>query len=177
MQKVPFGVDPKTVLCQFYKQGHCEKGKKCKFSHNLDVERRGEKKSLYTDTREEEEGEGDEKKKDDMVDWDEEKLRQVVLSKHGNVKTTTDKVWLFMSDDCERSMTDDALGLQILHRGSRKRQIRLVLDMSQRRRPMQIPTLPPSRLRAQDARTANGRKGRHGELTLTHAHIGRLPRV
>lgn len=89
VQKVPFGVDPKTVLCQFYKQGHCEKGRKCKFSHDLSVERKGEKKDLYQDTR----GEKDElKKKDDMVDWDEEKLRQVVLSKHGNPKTTTDKV-------------------------------------------------------------------------------------
>lgn len=26
VQKVPFGVDPKTVLCQFYKKGHCDKG-------------------------------------------------------------------------------------------------------------------------------------------------------
>lgn len=25
-QKVPFGVDPKTVLCQFFKKGACEKG-------------------------------------------------------------------------------------------------------------------------------------------------------
>lgn len=25
-QKVPFGVDPKTVLCVFFKSGHCEKG-------------------------------------------------------------------------------------------------------------------------------------------------------
>lgn len=89
IQKVPFGVDPKTVLCQFYKQGHCEKGRKCKFSHDLAVERRGEKKDLYQDTREEKD---ELKKKDDMVDWDEEKLRQVVLSKHGNPKTTTDKV-------------------------------------------------------------------------------------
>jgi hypothetical protein len=55
VQKVPFGVDPKTVLCQFYKKGHCEKGKKCKFSHDLNVERKTEKKDLYQDTREEEE--------------------------------------------------------------------------------------------------------------------------
>lgn len=88
-QKVPFGVDPKTVLCQFFKKGHCEKGKKCKFSHDLDIERKGEKKSLYTDTREEEQ---EAKKKETMDDWDEEKLRKVVLSKHGNPKTTTDKV-------------------------------------------------------------------------------------
>ncbi|CAD6591591.1 MAG: hypothetical protein ASARMPREDX12_005268 [Alectoria sarmentosa] len=89
VQKVPFGVDPKTVLCIFYKQGNCEKGKKCKFSHDLAVERKGEKKNLYQDTRE---GEDEAKKKDDMAEWDEEKLRQVVMSKHGNPKTSTDKV-------------------------------------------------------------------------------------
>jgi hypothetical protein len=26
VQKVPFGVDPKTVVCVFYKKGNCEKG-------------------------------------------------------------------------------------------------------------------------------------------------------
>lgn len=52
-QKVPFGVDPKTVLCAFYKAGHCEKGNKCKFSHDMNVERKVEKKNLYEDTREE----------------------------------------------------------------------------------------------------------------------------
>lgn len=88
-QKVPLGVDPKTVLCQFFKKGHCDKGRKCKFSHDLNVERKSEKKNLYTDTREEEE---EAKKKEGMEDWDEEKLRQVVMSKHGNPKTTTDKV-------------------------------------------------------------------------------------
>lgn len=30
------------------------------------------------------------KKKDTMDQWDEEKLRKVVLSKHGNPRTTTD---------------------------------------------------------------------------------------
>ncbi|KAK4494838.1 hypothetical protein PRZ48_014194 [Zasmidium cellare] len=101
-QKVPFGVDPKTILCQFYKKGHCDKGRKCKFSHDLDVERKQEKKSLYQDTREgDEEGEGDAKKKDDMADWDEEKLRSVVMSKHGNPKTTTDKVCKFFIEAVE----------------------------------------------------------------------------
>lgn len=52
-QKVPFGVDPKTVLCAFYKSGTCEKGTKCKFSHDLDVGRKVEKKNLYEDSREE----------------------------------------------------------------------------------------------------------------------------
>ncbi|KAF3043264.1 hypothetical protein E8E12_010172 [Didymella heteroderae] len=93
VQKVPFGVDPKTVLCQFFKKGNCEKGKKCKFSHDLNVERKTEKRSLYTDSRDaQKEAEEEAKKKDNMDDWDEEKLRNVVLSKHGNPKTTTDKV-------------------------------------------------------------------------------------
>jgi hypothetical protein len=50
-QKVPFGVDPKTVLCAFFKLGQCQKGNKCKFSHDLAVERKGEKIDLYTDQR------------------------------------------------------------------------------------------------------------------------------
>ncbi|KAF2401144.1 hypothetical protein EJ06DRAFT_529299 [Trichodelitschia bisporula] len=96
VQKVPFGVDPKTVLCQFFKKGHCEKGKKCKFSHDLAIERKTNKRSLYTDTREEDaEAVDAEKKADDMTNWDEEKLRSVVLSKHGNPKVTTDKVCKF----------------------------------------------------------------------------------
>ncbi|KAI9879634.1 MAG: hypothetical protein M1830_007875 [Pleopsidium flavum] len=98
VQKVPFGVDPKTVVCQFYKQGNCEKGKKCKFSHDLSVERKGEKKNLYQDTREAEE---EKKKEDGMEDWDEEKLRQVVMSKHGNPKTTTDKVCKYFIEAVE----------------------------------------------------------------------------
>ncbi|KAH6615346.1 hypothetical protein C7974DRAFT_437182 [Boeremia exigua] len=96
VQKVPFGVDPKTVLCQFFKKGNCEKGRRCKFSHDLNVERKTEKRSLYTDSRDQEKEEEEErKKKDNMDDWDEEKLRNVVLSKHGNPKTTTDKVCKF----------------------------------------------------------------------------------
>ncbi|KAK4180339.1 hypothetical protein QBC36DRAFT_375169 [Triangularia setosa] len=92
IQKVPFGVDPKTVLCIFFKKGNCEKGKKCKFSHDLEVERKVEKKNLYTDTRAEDD---DKKKQETSADWDEEKLRSVVLSKKGNQRTTTDKVCKF----------------------------------------------------------------------------------
>jgi hypothetical protein len=98
VQKVPFGVDPKTVLCQFYKKGHCEKGRKCKFSHDLNIERKTTKKDLYQDTREEEEAQ---KKQETNDDWDEEKLRSVVLSKKGNQKTTTDKVCKFFIEAVE----------------------------------------------------------------------------
>ncbi|MCJ1324205.1 hypothetical protein MMC10_000867 [Thelotrema lepadinum] len=98
VQKVPFGVDPKTVVCQFWKKGNCEKGKKCKFAHDLAVERKVEKRDLYSDSRGKED---EENKKDEMADWDEEKLRQVVLSKHGNPKTTTDIVCKHFIDAVE----------------------------------------------------------------------------
>ncbi|KAN0093147.1 hypothetical protein V8E55_003931 [Tylopilus felleus] len=93
-QKVPFGVDPKTILCAFYKAGNCEKGNKCKFSHDLDVGRKVEKKNLYQDNREE-------KMQDTMDNWDEAKLRSVVLSKHGNPRTTTDIVCKYFIEAIE----------------------------------------------------------------------------
>lgn len=93
-QKVPFGVDPKTVLCEFFKKGVCSKGSKCKFSHDLNIGRKDAKKDLYTDARQE-------KEEDTMDKWDEEKLRKVILSKHGNPKTTTDKVCKYFIDAVE----------------------------------------------------------------------------
>ncbi|KLU80945.1 translation machinery-associated protein 46 [Magnaporthiopsis poae ATCC 64411] len=98
IQKVPFGVDPKTVMCIFFKKGNCEKGKKCKFSHDPEMDRKTEKRSLYTDTRAEEE---ENKKAETSADWDEDKLRSVVLSKKGNQRTTTDKVCKFFIDAIE----------------------------------------------------------------------------
>jgi hypothetical protein len=98
IQKVPFGVDPKTVVCIFFKKGNCEKGKKCKFSHDLEMDRKTEKRSLYTDTRAEEE---EKKKAETSADWDEEKLKQVVLSKKGNQQTTTDKVCKYFIEAIE----------------------------------------------------------------------------
>ncbi|EER26955.1 Zinc finger CCCH type domain containing protein [Coccidioides posadasii C735 delta SOWgp] len=97
VQKVPFGVDPKTVLCIFFKKGTCEKGKKCKFSHDPAVERKAEKRDLYSDSRDAE----NDKQNDTMDSWDEDKLRKVVLSKHGNPRTTTDKVCKYFIEAVE----------------------------------------------------------------------------
>lgn len=58
----------------FFKQGMCQKGDKCKFSHDLAKERQTEKRSIYEDTREEE---------DTMDTWDTNKLADVVDKKHG----------------------------------------------------------------------------------------------
>ncbi|XP_068644133.1 zinc finger CCCH domain-containing protein 11-like isoform X2 [Aristolochia californica] len=69
--KVPVGVDPKSMLCEFFKVGQCAKGFKCKFSHDLNVQRKGEKIDIYSDKRDGE----------TMEDWDQETLEKVVESK------------------------------------------------------------------------------------------------
>ncbi|GME95520.1 unnamed protein product [[Candida] boidinii] len=94
-QKVPFGVDPKSVLCELFKRGICTKGAKCKFSHDINIDRKTMKKDLYTDVRKEE------KEEDTIDNWDEEKLRSVIKSKHGNPKTTTDIVCKFFIEAVE----------------------------------------------------------------------------
>ena len=76
-------------------------GKKCKFAHDLSVERKTEKKNLYTDARGGDASGEKDKKDDNMDDWDEEKLRKVVLSKHGNPKTTTDIVCKYFIEAVE----------------------------------------------------------------------------
>ncbi|KAK8750722.1 hypothetical protein OTU49_014973 [Cherax quadricarinatus] len=72
------GADPKSVLCAFFKQGQCGKGSKCKFSHDLNVERKSEKRSAYVDVRD---------KDETSADWDEATLLDVVEKKHGMEKS------------------------------------------------------------------------------------------
>ncbi|KAL6944313.1 Translation machinery-associated protein 46 [Hanseniaspora osmophila] len=87
-QRVRPGVDPKSILCAMFKIGNCNKGAKCKFSHDMTIARKVEKIDLFSDARKE-------KEQDTMDQWDEAKLRSVILSKHGNLKTTTDKICKF----------------------------------------------------------------------------------
>ena len=50
---MPKDQDPKTIICSFYKSGFCQKGAKCKFSHDLSAEPvKQEKPDMYTDKRE-----------------------------------------------------------------------------------------------------------------------------
>lgn len=69
--KVPVGVDPKSVVCEFFRHGQCAKGFKCKYSHDLSVERKGEKIDIYSDQRDEE----------TMDEWDQETLEKAVAEK------------------------------------------------------------------------------------------------
>ncbi|XP_022113972.2 zinc finger CCCH domain-containing protein 15 homolog [Pieris rapae] len=96
-QKVEKGIDPKSVVCAFFKQGQCAKGDRCKFSHDLTIERRAEKRSLYVDMRDDD---------DNMDNWDEEKLKEVVEKKHGEgdkQRPTTDIICRHFLEAVERS--------------------------------------------------------------------------
>lgn len=74
--KVPAGVDPKSIVCEYYRHGQCTKGFKCKFSHDLSVERKVQKIDLYNDKRDGEDEQG-------MEEWDQETLEKAIAQKHG----------------------------------------------------------------------------------------------
>eukprot|EP01135_Chromosphaera_perkinsii_P005514 Nk52_evm63s352 gene=Nk52_evmTU63s352 len=100
-QKVPFGVDPKSIVCSFFKAGQCQKGNKCKFSHDLASERKTAKIDIYSDKRDEE------KKNDTMDQWDQDKLEKVVASKSSenpNQNRRTDIICKFFLDAIEKSL-------------------------------------------------------------------------
>jgi len=84
-KKAPVGVDPKSIICEFFKLGMCDKGKKCKYSHDLEQQRKAPKIDVYTDPR------SIEKQNDAMETWDQEKLQNVVNTKqtdeNKNLKT------------------------------------------------------------------------------------------
>lgn len=82
-QSVAAGTDPKSVVCAFFKQGNCGKGNKCKFSHDLSVERKTEKRSIYCDMRDVDDADGE-----TMENWTEDKLNEVVNKKHGGKEKT-----------------------------------------------------------------------------------------
>ena len=51
------GVDPKSIMCEFFKVGKCTKGFKCKFSHDKAATSKGAKIDIFQDARDGEEGE------------------------------------------------------------------------------------------------------------------------
>ncbi|XP_045451115.1 zinc finger CCCH domain-containing protein 15 homolog [Melitaea cinxia] len=97
-QKVEKGIDPKSVVCAFFKQGQCTKGDRCKFSHDLTIERKAEKRSLYVDMRDDDD--------DNMDNWDEDKLKEVVEKKHGEgnkQRPSTDIICKYFIEAVEKS--------------------------------------------------------------------------
>ena len=79
--KLPPGVDPKSVVCEYFRAGVCTKGFKCKYAHDLAVERKTQKIDLFSDRRDEgdEDGEGGAT----MADWDQATLEAAIAQKHG----------------------------------------------------------------------------------------------
>ncbi|XP_017867460.1 PREDICTED: zinc finger CCCH domain-containing protein 15 homolog [Drosophila arizonae] len=96
-QKVEKGTDPKSVVCAFFKQGTCTKGDKCKFSHDLSLENKVEKRSVYVDMRDNED--------DPMTNWDDAKLKEVIDKKHSGEKRrpTTDIICKYFLEAVEKS--------------------------------------------------------------------------
>merc|ERR1719295_2118735 len=96
-QKVDQGVDPKTVFCAFFKQNLCKKGDRCKFSHDPECERKAAKRSIYQDTKDDADG-------DNMDEWDDAKLAEVVSKKHGAEKSnSTDIICKYFLDALENN--------------------------------------------------------------------------
>ncbi len=79
------------MVCNFFKQGICQKGDRCKFSHDITVERKAEKRNIYADVRDGQEG-------DKMENWDEKKLDDVINQKHGedNKKKNTTQIVIWI---------------------------------------------------------------------------------
>jgi len=95
-QKVEAGVDPKSIFCAFFKQGLCKKGDKCKFSHDPSVEKKAAKRNIYEETKDEDE--------ENMDEWDENKLAEVVAKKHGAEKSnSTDIICKYFLDALENN--------------------------------------------------------------------------
>eukprot|EP00124_Ichthyophonus_hoferi_P001864 Ihof_evm4s110 gene=Ihof_evmTU4s110 len=94
--KVPDGVDPKSMLCSFFKQGLCSKGAKCKFSHDLAVERKAEKRNMFEQ----------EKKEETMETWDQAQLEAAINSKFGkqNANMPTAIICKYFLDVVERGL-------------------------------------------------------------------------
>ena len=74
----------KNMICPYFKVGLCQKGAKCKFSHDLEKESKSGKINLYHDPRAmqkmaEMEGKKPLSKEDDKFElWDTEKLHDVI---------------------------------------------------------------------------------------------------
>ncbi|ETV81823.1 hypothetical protein H257_05393 [Aphanomyces astaci] len=111
--RVPLGVDPKTIVCEFFKQATCSKGNRCKFSHDLMVGKKAIKINLYEDDRKEGTNHIPSSPcrssracsfTDKIEDWDQKKLEDVITEKHGQkVATQTDIVCKYFLDAIEKS--------------------------------------------------------------------------
>jgi len=95
------GEDPKSILCAFFKAGTCQKGKKCKYSHDIGIENKNAKIDLYTDQRDVLRGEDDAS----MKNWDQSTLIKAVEEKQKQYshQKPTEIICKFFLDAVENS--------------------------------------------------------------------------
>ncbi|CAD8141884.1 unnamed protein product [Paramecium pentaurelia] len=92
-------VDPKSILCEYYKQGLCQKGKKCIYSHDMSLEQKTAILDLYTDQRQQLTDEWD-----TCQTWDEKTLKDVIEANEKTYKSQipSAKVCDFFLDALEK---------------------------------------------------------------------------
>jgi hypothetical protein len=170
-----------------YQAGHCEKGKRCKFSHDLNVNRKAEKIDVYSDARKDKEtGESSRARRDLLATLRRHDGQmgpgQASRGRRFKVGQCADihRVSLCPLSHAPRSMPLQHR-LQVLYRGDSGRQIWLVraiaaprlqhltlepqvLDLPKRRQGMQVPARPAAWLRL-EAKGQEGGQGRgEGDL-------------
>jgi len=69
-------------VCEYFRAGVCTKGFKCKYAHDLAVERKTQKIDLFSDRRDDG-GEDGEEGGATMEDWDQATLEAAIAQKHG----------------------------------------------------------------------------------------------
>lgn len=98
-QEVAADVDPKSVICAFFKAGSCKRGNKCKYSHDVEQTRKTAKINLYNDPRNQKPGD-----EDTMENWDQATLEDVVAQKYVKKPTETEIVCKYFLDAVERRL-------------------------------------------------------------------------
>jgi len=90
-QLVPPGVDPKSVLCIYFKKGNCQFGDSCKLSHDLALDGKKAKADMFTDSRAKVMDE-ETLKNQDMSQWDDETLKRMLAKKNTQPANASEKV-------------------------------------------------------------------------------------
>jgi len=100
--------DPKKKICPFFKAGVCDKGRRCKFSHEMDKDAESETLNIYMDPRDKQKGEGEEvDDKDNIKNWDTKKLEEVVNfngKKYENANKPTEIVCKYFLEALEKKV-------------------------------------------------------------------------
>ena len=101
------GDGEKKKICPFFKAGVCDKGRKCKFSHEMDDLEKAKQLNIYMDPRDAQKNQDQEEDKDTIKNWDTKKLEEVVnfnARKYENTNKPTDIVCKHFLDAIEKKV-------------------------------------------------------------------------